>query len=69
MIIMNYDERETLAEAFTIVEQYDRVFCQHNVIYLVSLLVDSSKFRKILVATVGLAEVEDDKTLCYWSCG
>ena len=43
-IIMKFGSRAILAEAFAIVEQCDRVLCQHNATDLVSLLVDSSKF-------------------------
>ena len=68
-IIMKYDGRMTLAKVFTVVEQCDRALYQHNATGLVSLLVDSSKSRKILVAAVGLAESEVDKTLYYWPCG
>ena len=69
MIIMEFGGRAILAEAFVIVKQYDRALCQHDAIDLVFLLVDSSKFRKAPVATVGLAEAEMDKTLYCWSCG
>jgi hypothetical protein len=53
---MKFGGRATFAEAFAIVEQCDRVLCQHNAIDLVSLLVDSSKSRKVPVAVAGLAE-------------
>jgi hypothetical protein len=54
-IIMEYNGRATLVEAFAIVEQCDRVLCQHDATDLVSLLVDSSKSRKAPVAAAGLA--------------
>ena len=66
---MNYDGRATLVEIFTIVEQCDRALCQHDVTDLVSLLVDSSKFRKVPVAAAGLAETEMEKILYCWSYG
>ena len=50
-------------------EQCDRALCQHDATDLVSLLVDSSKSRKVPVATTGLAEAEADKTLYCWSSG
>jgi hypothetical protein len=54
-IIMEFGGRTTLAETFVIVEQCDRALYQHDAIDLVSLLVDSSKSRKVPVAAVGLA--------------
>ena len=66
---MEFGGRTTLAKAFAIVEQCDRTLCQHDATDLVSLLVDSSKFRKAPVATARLAEAEVDKTLYCWSCG
>ena len=68
-IIMEFGGHTTLAEAFAIVKQCDDTLCQYDATDLVSLLVDSSKSGKALVATVRLAEVEADKTLYYWSCG
>lgn len=68
-IIMDYDGRTTLIEAFAIVEQCDRTLYQHDAIDLVSLLVDSNKSRKVLVVATKLATVEMDKTLYCWSCG
>ena len=68
-IIMEFGGRATLVEAFAIVEQCDRAFCQHDATDLVSLLVDSRKSRRVLFAAVGLAEEQVDKTLYCWSCG
>ena len=62
-IIMHYGGRMTLAEAFEVVEQCDRVLYQHDVTYLVSLLMDSSKSQKVPTAATGLAEAEVDNTL------
>lgn len=60
-IIMDYGGQAILTKAFVVVEQCDRALCQHDVIDLVTLLVDSSKFWKILIMTVGLAEAETTK--------
>ena len=68
-IIMEFGGRATFVEAFAIVEECDRALCQHDATDLVSLLVDSSKFRKAPAAAAGLAETEVDKTLYCWSCG
>ena len=68
-IIMEYGGRTSLTEAFAIVEQCDCTLYEHHANDLVSLLVDSSKFRKAPIATVGLAGAEVDKPLYYWSCG
>ena len=68
-IIMDYGGQTILAEAFAIVKQYDRALCQHDTTDLVSMLVDSSKSRKVLVAGAKLAEADVDKTLYCWSCG
>ena len=68
-IIMNYGGRAILANASAVVEQCDRGLCQYDAINLMSLLVDSSKFWKILVVTARLEEAKGDKTLYYWSCG
>ena len=68
-IIVNYGGRATFAEDFSIVEQCDRALCKHDATDLVSLLVNSSKSLKILVAATRLAEAEMDKTLYCWSCG
>ena len=69
MIIMEFGGRATLAEAFANVEQCDRALCQHNATDLVSLLVDSSKSRKVLVAAARLAEAEVNKILYVGSVG
>jgi hypothetical protein len=53
---------------FAIVEWYDRSLSQYDAIGFVSMLVDSSKSRKALVAIAGLAETKMDKTLYFWSC-
>src|ERR1700737_2711647 len=50
-IIMEFGGWATLLEAFVIVEQYNCTLYQHDATDLISLLVDSSKSRKILVAT------------------
>ena len=65
---MEFGGRTTLAEAFAIVEQCDRALYQYDATDLVSLLVDSNKSRKTLVATARLAEAMVDKTLYCWSC-
>ena len=49
--------------------QYDHALCQHDVTDLVSLLVDSSKSRKVPIAIIELAETEVEKTLYCWSWG
>ena len=67
-IIMEFGGRVTFAEAFAIVEQYDRALYQHNATDLVSLLADSSKSWKAPIATARLAEAEVDKILYCWSC-
>ena len=51
MIIMEFDGRATLVEAFAVVEQCDRALCQYDAIDLASLLVDSSKPRKAPITT------------------
>ena len=66
-IFMDYGGWTTLTKAFAIVEQCDCVLCQHVATNLVSMLVDSSKFQKVAVVVVGLAEAEVDKTLYCWS--
>ena len=68
MIIIDYGDLKTLAQAFAIVEQCDRALRQYNATDLVSLLVDSNKSRKILIAPAELAKAEVDKTLNCWPC-
>ena len=63
MIIMNYDGQVIFAESFVIVEERYHALCQHNATDLVSMLVDSSKSWKVLVAATELAKAEVDKTL------
>ena len=46
-IIMEFGGRATLVEAFDVVKQCGRALCQHNTTDLVSLLVDSSKSRRL----------------------
>lgn len=68
-IVMDYGGHATLVDAFTVVEQYDRVLYQHDDTDLISLLVYYSKSHKFLIMTTRLAEADDDKTLYYWPCG
>jgi hypothetical protein len=68
-IVMEFDGRATLAEAFAVVEQCDCALCQHEATDLVSLLVDSSKPQRASVTIARLAEVETDNIYHCWSCG
>ena len=68
-IIMNYGGRTSFTKAFAIVEQCNHALCQFDASDLVSLLVASSKFRKVPVAVTGLAEAKLDKTLYCLSYG
>lgn len=54
-IIMYYGRQITLVEAFTIVEQCDSALYKHDATDLLSLLINSSKFRKTSVVTARLA--------------
>ena len=66
---MEFGGRATFVEAFAMVEQCDRALYQHDVTDLVSLLVNSSKPRRVPITTAGLAEAETDNIYHYWSCG
>ena len=68
-IIMKYGGRTSFTEAFAIVEQCNHTLCQFDASDLVSLLMDSSKFRKVPVVATRLAEAKVDKTLYFWSYG
>ena len=66
---MDFGGRTTHVKPFAIVEMHDRPLCQYEAIDLMSLLVDSSKSRKILIVTAWLAEAAVDNTYYCWSCG
>jgi hypothetical protein len=53
-IIMDYDVRAILVEAFAIVEQCDRILCQHDTTDLVSMLVEETIYLNIWGRIVGV---------------
>ena len=55
-IILNYQGRATLAQAFAEVEMCDWALCQHDATDMVSWMTDASKSRKAATATSSLAE-------------
>jgi hypothetical protein len=48
-IVMYYSSWMTLAKAFALVEQCDRVLCQHDVTDLMSLLVDVTELKSLII--------------------
>jgi len=61
-IIINYKGRATLAQAFAEVERYGRALYQHDATNMVSWMIDSTKPRKVALATNSLAETESEKS-------
>lgn len=68
-IIMDYGRWTTLVEAFAIVEQCESCLEQHDATDLVSMIIDSSKSRKVPVVVVELAETKVENNLYCWSRG
>lgn len=68
-IILNYDGKATLAQAFAMVEKCDRALWQHNAIDMVSSMRDTTKPKKALIATSSLADIQPKKSLHYLTCG
>ena len=68
-IIINYEGRATLTQAFAKVERCDRAFCHHDATDIVSWMADASKSKKATIATSSLVQTEPEKTLHYWGCG
>ena len=68
-IILHYQGRATLAQAFAEVEMCDRALCQHDAADMASWMTDASKSKKAATATSSLAETQPEKTLHCWGCG
>jgi hypothetical protein len=68
-IILNYDGKATLAQAFAKVEKCDKALCQHDATDMVSWMTDISKPKKAATATSSLVETQPEKTLHCWGCG
>lgn len=68
-IILNYDGKATLTQAFAEVEKCDRALCQHDATDMVSWMTDISKPKKAATATSSLAKTQPEKTLHCWGCG
>jgi hypothetical protein len=71
-IILDYEGRATLAQAFAVVERCDRALCQHDATDMVSWMTDGTKSRRVATTTSSLAETQPDKgqrILHCWGCG
>ena len=71
-IILDYEGRATLAQAFAVVERCDQGLCQHDAADMVSWMSKNTKSRRIVTATSSLAEtqpVKEQNNLYCWDCG
>ena len=55
-IIIHYEGRATLAQAFREVHRCDRTLCQHDATDMVSLMIEASKSKKATTTTSSSAE-------------
>lgn len=67
-IILNYDSKVLLVQAFAKVKKYDKTLCQYNAIDIVALMIDVSKSKKMAIAISSLAKIHLEKTMHYWRC-
>lgn len=65
-IILNYNSKAILAQAFVEVENQNKVLCQHDTTNMVAKMMDVFKPEKVATAISRLAKIQPKRTKDYW---
>ena len=66
-IILDYDGKATLAQAFEVVEKCDKALCQHDATDMIFGMTEFPKSKKPVAVSGGLADTDPD--IHCWRCG
>lgn len=68
-IIFGYKGKITLTQAFVVVERCNQAFYQYDAIYVISWMTDSTKSRRVVIATNNFIEIELEMTKRFYIVG